>query len=167
MVGAPRAAQARALYPRALDPSFWHPLLAGFCHPSFTPACLPACSRCLRGSVDLDCGSPCRGKCLGRLWSSEKVTRPASSQLRQGPLSPAVLASLLVALAGLRRCPFPKGPGNWHLGEGAEAHQAPYCGQGGGRLKPSPTQERLPRSRGLEQLKGSQRLEMEQRHKIV
>lgn len=47
--------------------------------------------------------------------------------LFDGVLPQKVLASLLPVLvpAGLKRCPFPKTPGDCHLGEGTEAHIAP------------------------------------------
>lgn len=132
MAGAPRAAQARALYPRALRPCTPS-------HPPFTPAYLPACSRSLWGSVDPGCGSPCREKCSRRLWSLKGFTRPAAPPFPQGVPSPAVLASLVLVPAGLRRCP-PKGSVPWHpVRRRLRFIESPSVGRG--RVGPSPTQQ--------------------------
>lgn len=72
--------------PGHCGPSFCtlHPQPAGSCHPPFTPAYLPACSRSLWGSVDPGCGSPCREKCSRRLWSPEGVYQACCSSIPTG-----------------------------------------------------------------------------------
>lgn len=136
------AAHARALYPGARRP-FLLPTPAGWLLPPFFT---PACSRYLLGCADPCLGITLQGKVfwkalvlgrvlLGLLLSSDRV---CCHQLSWIP------CSLVLVPAGLRRCPSPKGPGDWHPGEGVEAHLAPSVGRkGGSEPLTSPAARRL------------------------
>lgn len=133
VAGAQRAALARALYPRALRPFLLsytrtplHPI-----PPSFPAGWLPLPFLNTR-SVTVN--HPAEGSAWEGSGPLKGFAKPAP-QLRQGVLSPVVLASLLPGSGSCwaEKVPFSKGTWDWHPGEGAEAQRAPsVCREGMG-----------------------------------
>lgn len=125
------------------------PLAWGACHTSFTPTRRPAGSRYFRGFAGLWLCLTYRG--LG--WTFGKGSGPLKGFTMQLLLSSDVVCqqrlswppcSLGLVPAGPRRCSSPKGPGDWHPGEGPR-HILPFHEQGEGEVSPSPA----PRPGGL------------------
>lgn len=122
VAGAQRAALARVLYPRALRPF----LLSHTRPPPFTPSSplFPAGWLPLPflNTRSVTVNHTAEGSGREGSGPPKGFAKPAP-QLRQGVLSPVVLASLLPGSGPCwaEKVPFSKGIWDWHPGEGAEA----------------------------------------------
>lgn len=131
VAGAQRAALAKALYPRALRPfllSHTHTPLHPISHS--LPCWLAPTTLLKHQTVTVD--HPAEGSAWEGSGPLKGFAKPAP-QLRQGVLSPVVLASLLPGSGPCwaEKVPFSKGTWDWHPGEEAEAQRAPFLGRKG------------------------------------